>query len=1506
MDVFDTIGSTKKQDVFDRIESSQGGNVFDELSPAQDIFDEVAGQDVFDTLEADARAGSQAALNALDVAMAPYRLDWSDQRAERELHIAQRIGDPRWVPNGDDWRLVEDTSSPSVGAIPKRLREIEDIEARAAFGDPSVANVDMAAVREEAQQLGREYVELERERQVRGFIPPKPTHAPPRPASLLEQFMSGPSTFIERSGLNALPMAGALTAARAFTIPNAVGRQALVPLVAATAGGTIAGGLQEEALAAMETPEQTEARRQRTQTLGQTAGGKLADLATMSIIARPSATELTSALRGDPAALRSMAFGAGAGGGMAAGSIALEGRMPTPGEIIRGIGEGAIFNTPTRLGRSLLGIQNTMRPLSQAEARIVATAGIDALPTQTNAIQEQGPSQSVLRAEETQPQQQMELQPMGEGDALAQVAPETATETVGTRRLGPGAANIEEFGPQTRIGMFNDAVDAQRMERGLEPLMSEARLSNEAVWDAAVSRIEANPELPRVVADEINAGTRKAVNPEDQAILGWEMVNLRNQRDAAAVRANDPSLSEAEQAEQLSLFNAAEQRLQLTEQADRKFGTEWGRTGQFRQRLINDDFTLANVEARARVAKGAPLTPQEVQDVTKISDTVQRTQQGLDEIEGVGAAIKAAEQATTPAYDSRVLAWAEKVVTGWEKAADGAWTRLRSVFKGQGGIDPSGETPLLSGLDTSILDDVVLIARAKIGRGVLKFGNFVDEMVRQAGEAIRPYLQPAWDAAQAQIDNLGSEVPKAVREKVKQAVKKGDLASERDAAAERMKASAAEGGTLPEMRGEIQKLVETLVRGGVKQRDALITAVHDVLREIDPNITRRQTMDAISGYGAFKPLNPDQVKAEVRDLKGQMQQVAKLEDLEARQPLQKTGVERRTPSDEERRLIQAVNDAKKKYGVVVTDPTKQLKSALDSIETRLKNQIKDITRQIETGESPRQRTPAPTNDRIEELRALRDRVRSTLESLRPKEGLTDAQRAQIAKRNLEASIADLQRRIRAGDTSRRQRPEPIRNAELDALRAQREALRTQMDELRALENPKATPEEIALKTLKTRMANRTADLQARMAAEDFEPRKRKPVDISKDPEAVRLKAENENAKKEFAKKKFEWEQERRTLAEKVKDTVGDVLATPRSLLSSGDVSAPLRQGGFLLMGDLVFNPKRAARQIGSMFKQLVSEKAFDEAQASILLRPNAPLYESSKLYLADLNTKLTAREEHMRGTLAEKIPVIGRLVRSSNRAYVGFLNRQRADAFDAAIEALGGRDAVTPEGARLIADSINTFTGRGSALGAEQAANFLAKFFFSPRYQMSRLQTAIGQPLWQGLSQKNKLIAERKWIAQQYGKAALAISGLIGLAAWGLDGDVELDPRSSDFGKLRFGNTRLDFMAGLQQMYRIMSQTATGEIKTLSGEVKPISAATYGNFLRGKLAPVPGEALNLRTGKNVVGEEVTPMSALINSVTPLGWQDTPTIFREHGVLGGSVMQGLNLLGAPAQNIQPRE
>jgi hypothetical protein len=225
-----------------------------------------------------------------------------------------------------------------------------------------------------------------------------------------------------------------------------------------------------------------------------------------------------------------------------------------------------------------------------------------------------------------------------------------------------------------------------------------------------------------------------------------------------------------------------------------------------------------------------------------------------------------------------------------------------------------------------------------------------------------------------------------------------------------------------------------------------------------------------------------------------------------------------------------------------------------------------------------------------------------------------------------------------------------------------------------------------------------------------------------------------------------------------------------------------------------------------------------------------------------------------------------------------------------------------------IANYINVATGRGNLGKHAAAAESAALLFFSPRLVASRFQILLGQPLYHGTARTRTLIAS------EYARTLIGLSAIYGLAI-AAGATIETDPHSSDFGKLKFGNTRVDPMMGLSQNTVMLDRIITGKTKTLGGKEKPIRGKVpYGgatsfdvvaNFLRSKLAPVPGAIVNVATGKNVVGEPVTPLSTATDLIVPLSFQDVYSIMKEQGIPAGTAIEMLNILGMGVQQFEPQ-
>ena len=366
--------------------------------------------------------------------------------------------------------------------------------------------------------------------------------------------------------------------------------------------------------------------------------------------------------------------------------------------------------------------------------------------------------------------------------------------------------------------------------------------------------------------------------------------------------------------------------------------------------------------------------------------------------------------------------------------------------------------------------------------------------------------------------------------------------------------------------------------------------------------------------------------------------------------------------------------------------------------------------------------------------------------------------------------------------------------------------------------------------------------------------------------------------------------------------IADVLNVPRALKASVDFSFPFRQGlGMIHTKSWWQSWEKGARAYGS-------QKAFDNQMAEILARDNhkptnvggkeIPSFsEQAGLKLADI-TDVSKREESNMSQLAEKIPGLGRLVRGSTRAHIAFANKLRADNFDRLIanaERAAGNDVnLNPKQnlalAKQFAEYVNTATGRGSLGRFEKNAQELNALFFSPRLIASRVQM---------LNPAN-YTATAPAVRKEYLKSMLAMAGVwqgmvtgAGLAKeLGANVDVSMDTTSSDFGKIKIGDTRIDPAGGLQQYLVILNKMAEwGRTSTLTNKHKNygegFNAPTFGEdflrFMQNKLAPIPNLATRATfatTEKKSANPPLKIGDEAIRLVTPIILEDLSEIIQE--------------------------
>lgn len=369
---------------------------------------------------------------------------------------------------------------------------------------------------------------------------------------------------------------------------------------------------------------------------------------------------------------------------------------------------------------------------------------------------------------------------------------------------------------------------------------------------------------------------------------------------------------------------------------------------------------------------------------------------------------------------------------------------------------------------------------------------------------------------------------------------------------------------------------------------------------------------------------------------------------------------------------------------------------------------------------------------------------------------------------------------------------------------------------------------------------------------------------------------------------------------------------PKAIKSSLDLSAPFRQGILLSAG----HPREFFGAFKPMLQALRSDD-FTKALDAEIRRVERP-----GLYLAPVDDAagLAAREEVLMSNLAGKIPGVS----ASNRAYVTFLNKLRADVYDTVSDGwTKGGKSPTDADLRGLGDVINHFTGRGDIpMVSDRMAAALNGMFFSPRYVASRFQS-VGDALGVIKSPSSLAAQEAASSMVKFVGAGLTVLGLAKLA--GLK--VEDDPRAASFGKIQVGPYQVDIWGGEQQVARYAAQFITGQRVIASGknagQVQDVArGGTASRFLRSKLAPTTGFANDVlgviggggatakdrranagrsiteqTIGRDFMGKPVTSGTAAMGLVAPLGPKTAlESISKDDNKVRGTVIALLNMLG----------
>jgi len=568
----------------------------------------------------------------------------------------------------------------------------------------------------------------------------------------------------------------------------------------------------------------------------------------------------------------------------------------------------------------------------------------------------------------------------------------------------------------------------------------------------AQSTIAADPHAPTRLLNEIIANPARALDHHDAMLLAFRYRELANQAEPHFQEMVDASKSgDAERiAKARTNYILARQPMTDFEELTLKAKSTWGRTGVALQVMLRKDNTVAGLLRRAREANhGKPLTPEQEIEMRDLADRFAKLQQKLDE--ETARADKAEAEVASLRHLKKVVGESptrKKPSKQQKTALDTAWGEIAKLANVDLLFQRDATNPFHN--TVQVYRDLGVETFAELRRHVQ------ERLGKEQADKLEEQFKQAWEATKPEVE-------------VDPIIDRGDL-GQLTREARRIERSIVEG-----------LLVDHSTDAVLEMRDQIVDAVHAEMQELleDESFTRRQTMDALSGYGQFSRPSQDTTDTLLRNLNAEvlkLRQIDQLGDAVARTEklraegktdeeisdilikegllVKPTGLVRDTPSDTLRALSRRYSELKKDIPASSEGRAGLLQTAIAAIERGLANRIRDLNHAIANQEPIKiGRKAPPTNEKIEKLKEERDALLKDYRKLFPpeKRTLTPEQRLANAIKAAERSIAVLEKQIATRNFDKETREALPDSPELQSLKDRLERLKDQRNAAKALE-----------------------------------------------------------------------------------------------------------------------------------------------------------------------------------------------------------------------------------------------------------------------------------------------------------------------------------------------------------------------------------------------------------------------------------------------------------------------
>lgn len=328
----------------------------------------------------------------------------------------------------------------------------------------------------------------------------------------------------------------------------------------------------------------------------------------------------------------------------------------------------------------------------------------------------------------------------------------------------------------------------------------------------------------------------------------------------------------------------------------------------------------------------------------------------------------------------------------------------------------------------------------------------------------------------------------------------------------------------------------------------------------------------------------------------------------------------------------------------------------------------------------------------------------------------------------------------------------------------------------------------------------------------------------------------------------------------------NVAGVAKALKASLDISVIGRQGLVTAITHPEIWAKNSAQAFVDFANTLQNKDVMKAVMSDVLSRPNSlnGMYRKEGLAVGVI-------EENYPTPIPERIPVLGKIFKASQDSFTAWQYRTRADVFDKLVNIAQNSGAET----KGIGTLVNSMTGRGNLGTLEPHGKMLNNIFFSPRFLRANFDVLTAHKF----GSKDMSPFARRQASINLLKVVGAIALVMAIAKAIDPESVEEDPRSSDFGKIKVGNTRFNISGGMSGLVTLASRLLTWSSKNGTTDIiTKLNEPRFGarnvgdvvlDFFGGKLSPAASIIRDVAKGKDFKGKPPTIIGEMQNLLMPI-------------------------------------